>query len=208
MRAWWLERFNARRLEAFAREAGRVPAGSVVFLGSSTISGFPFARLFPNAPCVNRGIGGDTTPGLIGRLDKSLPVSRPSGFVVYSGANDLRVDGRDPQAIVASTGALLDALEARFSGVPVTLVETLPMSDPPPGDPARLAALNEGIRSLAAARGAALVRTNRPPLTGADGRLTRDHTRDGEHLNDRGYEVLARWLVEEGGPATARLRER
>ncbi len=208
VREWLMEHHNARRIEGFAREAGRIPEGSVVFLGSSTISGFPFARLFPAAPCVNRGVGGDTTSGLLRRLDPSLPVARPSGVVVYSGANDLRVERQDPAEIVATTGLLLDALGARWPGVPVTIVETLPMSDPPPGDPARLRALNDGARALAEARGAVFLRTNRPPLADAEGRLSKDFTRDGEHLDAAGYEVLARWLAEEGGPATAALRGR
>jgi lysophospholipase L1-like esterase len=206
LRMWLSAALHARQLAGFAAEAGRVPPGAVVFLGSSTISRFPFARLYPGAPCLNRGVGGDTTPGLLARLDRSLPVARPSGLVVYSGANDLRGHAEAPDAIVASTRSLLDALVARFPDVPVALIEIMPISAPPPDEPPRLRALNEGLRSLAANRGVAFVRTNRPPLMDETGRLPRSLSADGEHLNDAGYEILARWVAEDGGAATAALR--
>lgn len=208
LRQWVNEERHAQRIEGFAREAGSAPAGAVVFLGSSTIELFPLDKSYPGVACLNRGVGGDTTPGLLRRLDASLPVARPAGIVIYSGANDLRVYHDAPGDIVATTGRLLDALDARFPGVPVALVETLPLSDPPPGDPGRLSALNKGLSALAAARGASLVEVNRPPLADAEGRLVREMSVDGEHLNEAGYAVLSRWVAEGGGAATASLRGR
>ncbi len=204
-RTWLSDQRHARRIEGFAAEAGRVPEGAVVFLGSSTIEGFPFARLLSGAPCLNRGVGGDTTLGLLRRLDASLPVARPSGIVIYSGANDLRGFHLPPAEITRAMASVLDAIAARFSGVPVALVGTMPVCDPSPGDMEGLRASNEGLRALAAARGAAFVRTDRPPLADADGRLVRSMSVDGEHLVDAGYEVLARWILEDGGEATGRL---
>jgi lysophospholipase L1-like esterase len=206
LRTWLSDQRHAARIEGFAAEAGRVPEGAVVFLGSSTIEGFPFAKLFPGAPCSNRGVGGDTTLGLLRRLDASLPVARPSGIVIYSGANDLRAFHEAPADIVGAMASVLDAIAARFSGVPVALIGTMPVCDPPPGDAERLRALNEGLRALATARGAAFVGTVRPPLADANGRLERSMSVDGEHLVTAGYEVLARWLLEDGGKATERLR--
>lgn len=205
-RVWVNEQRHAMRIEGFAREKGDVPAGAVVFLGSSTIEGFPFDKVYPGALCVNRGVGGDTTQGLLRRLDGSLPTARPSGVVIYSGANDLRAFHQEPAEIVEVMGELLDAIAGRFSGLSVALVATMPVSEPPPGDRERLRALNEGLRVLAITKGAAFIPTERPPLMLPDGRLDPALSLDGEHLNADGYAVLARWIADEGGPATAMLR--
>jgi lysophospholipase L1-like esterase len=189
----------------FASEAADVPAGAVVFLGSSTISGFPLAARFPGAPALNRGISGETALGLLGRIDASLPVTRPAGAVLYTGVNDLRHHSIAPPEVVARVGRVLDAIEARFPGVPAAIVEGMPERDDSAETLGRLHALNDGLRSLAEQRRASLVRTNRPPLATAEGRLSPAMTADGVHLNDEGYKVLARWILEDGGAAARPL---
>ncbi|MFO0591399.1 MAG: GDSL-type esterase/lipase family protein [Polyangiaceae bacterium] len=206
LRVWVSEQRHAMRIEGFGRERGGVPAGAVVFLGSSTVEGFPFDRVYPNAICLNRGVGGDTTLGLLRRLDVSLPTARPSGVVIYSGANDLRAFHQEPAAIVRAMADVLDGIAARFSGLPVALVATMPVCEPAPGDAARLRALNEGLRALAIEKGASFIATERAPLMLADGRLDPALSLDGEHLNEGGYAVLARFIAEDGGAATAALR--
>lgn len=196
------------RAAAFEQDAASVPPGSVVFLGSSTISGFPLGREYPGAPAVNRGISGETALGLLRRLDRSLPVARPAGCVIYTGANDVRPHAIPPPEIVSRVRRVLDAIEARFPGVPVALVELMPHSDDGPEALARLHASNDGLRALAAERGATFVRTSRPPITAPDGLLSPAMTDDGVHLNAAGYTVLSRWILEEGGAAVAPLAGR
>ena len=71
---------------------------------------------------------------------------------------------------------------------------------------ARLAALDDALAALAAARNppAAFVPTLRPPLTSptgssSTGPLAEDVSSDSLHLNRKGYGVLARWIVADGG---------
>lgn len=196
------------RVADFARKAPEIPAGSVVFLGSSTISAFPLARLYPGAPAVNRGLGGETTAGLLARLDASLPVAPPAGLILYAGANDMRVRAGavGPAETAARVRRVLDVLSARFPAAPVALIELMPERDEPPEALVRLRALNESLRALAAERGAAFVRTSRPPLVTPEGRLSPTMTDDGVHLHAAGYTVLARWILEDAGPAAAPLR--
>ena len=63
----------------------------------------------------------------------------PGEEIVTTGPYDLSALLARIENAIRSVGAkrvILDALGARLPGVPVTIVETLPMSDPPPGDPA------------------------------------------------------------------------
>lgn len=102
------------RALGFRREAASIPAGSVVFLGSSSVATFPFAACYPGAPWVNRGIGGEDVPQLMGRLDASLPVARPAGIVIHAGQNDLRARALPIDSIVESIEHLADAVRARW----------------------------------------------------------------------------------------------
>jgi hypothetical protein len=55
----------------------------------------------------------------------------------------------------------------------------------------------------------AFVKTERAPLTTPEGQLSPLlAARDRKHLNLAGYGMLARWLLEDGGAATAALAPR
>lgn len=195
------------RVLSFAREAPDAPAGAVVFLGSSTFYHFPLEEAYPAATCLNRGLGFDSFAKLSARLDASLPVARPSGVVVYAGSNDVRAERLPPSRVLVDAAALLSGIDAHFPGVPIAVVEALPAVVQSPEETAGLAAVNEGLRDLASSRGAAFVRTNRPPLVAAPGQLSAAMALpDGIHLNRAGYAVLARWIAGDGGAATASLR--
>ena len=70
----------------------------------------------------------------------------------------------------------------------------------------RFVIFSKQLRELAKTRGAVFISTMRPPLAEPSGRLAKAMSDDGQHLNDAGYEVLARWIADEGGAATAPLR--
>jgi hypothetical protein len=130
-------RERAARLKAklaqWAPENAAAPAGTVVFLGSSTIERGNFAALFPAARCLNRGLGGETAPELARRLGASLPRTRAAAYVVYAGSADLRFGGATPREAAARVADVLAALRPRtatWSGgelrnIPCALIEVL-----------------------------------------------------------------------------------
>jgi lysophospholipase L1-like esterase len=207
VRSHWASTRDGRQLQAFEREAATLPPGTVVFLGSSGIAKFPLAHTFPGKPWVNRGIGGEDTPGMLARLDKSLPVARPAGVVINGGVNDFRAGRQEPPVVVARVAAVVDAVQARFPGVPIALMEPIPQTVEPPDLVVQLTLVSEALETYAQQHHLAYVCTNRPPLTDEDGRLRTDMAAgDGRHLNEKGYEVLSKWLLAEGGAAVDPLR--
>ena len=62
--------------------------GNIVFLGDSITQYAEWNELFSNEKIVNRGIGGDTTEGIINRLDQVVQIS-PSKVFIMIGINDL-----------------------------------------------------------------------------------------------------------------------
>jgi lysophospholipase L1-like esterase len=62
--------------------------GDIVFLGDSITDGGCWDELFPGLPIKNRGINGDTTTGVLNRIDDIL-CCNPSAIFLLIGTNDL-----------------------------------------------------------------------------------------------------------------------
>ncbi len=208
VRSEWTQRKLDAQLKAFRDESTKIPEGSVVFLGSSTVAKMPMAELYKGALVVNRGVGAENTLGLLARLEVSLPVARPAGVVVNAGANDFRADRLETKMVLERAAMLVDNVRARFPGVPITIVEPLAQSVEDPDLVLQLTYVCEGLQTYAQANGFPYVRLNRPPLVTEDGLLREDMTAgDGRHPNAEAYRIIGKWIAEDGGEATKPLRE-
>jgi lysophospholipase L1-like esterase len=203
----------ADRLDRFDRENVLVAPGTIVFLGSSTIERYPLEACFPGKPCANRGIG-SASVALLQRFADVLVPPAPTvslgGIVLYAGSIDLREPGRasDPDhadAVAASVRTLIEAVRMRQPDAPILVVGVLPARTTSGADVAVLARLNAHLREIARDMRAVFVDTARAPLTATDGSLAIDRSADELHLNVRGYAVLSKWIVSDGGELGRRL---
>ncbi len=198
------------RVNTFVTENELAPAGSIVFLGSSTIERMPLAELFPSRACLNRGLARAEVPLIVALLPRLLPRAPCAGFVVYAGSVDWREGHASIESVLERLARLLDALEATHARAPVALIGLLPDRDGGAAEELTLAALDRGCAELARRashpeRPVAYVTTLREPLSSPSGRLSEAHSADDLHLDRNGYRVLARWLVEDGGELAHRL---
>lgn len=83
--------------------------GDIVFLGDSITEGGMWDELFPDLPVRNRGIGGDTTDGVMARLQQ-LMVARPAKVFLMIGTNDLAFSNYGPEEIAAKVNGIVDAI--------------------------------------------------------------------------------------------------
>ncbi|MEI7651589.1 MAG: GDSL-type esterase/lipase family protein [Verrucomicrobiota bacterium] len=103
--------------------------GAVVFLGDSITQGWgaDFKKSFDDLKLANRGIGGDTTRGMLIRLQEDVLSLHPKAVVLLMGTNDIEVEvpaeaiGRNFQKIVA-------ALKAHNPKMPVIVCRIFPSS--------------------------------------------------------------------------------
>lgn len=198
---WEREVHAADRIEQFRAERDRLPAGSVVFLGSSTIERFPLAEIFPDKRCVNRGINGDTVDDLLGRLDDSLPAAPPAAFVINIGANDIRREGMVAADVRDRFVVLLDTLQTRYPAAEISVIGLVPAVDAPDAEVYEFELYNLAARRAAVSRKIPYIVAQREPLTTKDGRLNADYAADRYHLNAAGYRRLGEWILESGGAA-------
>jgi len=124
---WFKSLWQNRRAD-FAKKA---PAqeGAVVFLGDSITQGWGprLAAGFPKLKVANRGISGDTTRGMLIRLNEDVLSLKPVAVVLLMGTNDLE-EKATPETIAENAKLILSALKAHNSEMPIILCNVFPSS--------------------------------------------------------------------------------
>lgn len=185
--------YRLRKLYFMVEPYARSP---IVFLGDSMTDEGDWSKLFPDENVVNRGIGGDTTLGVLQRLDQVIDLNPPKIFLMI-GTNDLCYN-RSIADTLKNYDRILFLLRKNLPHTQVYVESVLPFNDTIfPSVYLRsnknIKLLNTGIKKLAA-------KYDYPYLditglfTGADGRLPASETVDGLHLNDKGYDIWRRAL--------------
>jgi len=102
---------------------------AVVFLGDSITQGWgaKFRGNFAGMKLANRGIGGDTTRGMLIRLQEDVLSLNPSAIVMLMGTNDLEV-GLEPELIGRNFQKIIAAIKAHSKTTPVILCRVFPSS--------------------------------------------------------------------------------
>lgn len=118
----------AQRHAEWARTAAQ-DKGAVVFLGDSITQGWhSLANAFPNIKVANRGIGGDTTRGVLYRLQADVLDLDPRAIVLLIGTNDIG-NGAKPGDVADNIEAILQDIKKYNSHLPVVVCEVMPRSD-------------------------------------------------------------------------------
>ena len=144
------------RAQFWAQRAAK--QGAVVFAGDSLTAGWrTLGGDFPGLKLANRGIGGDTSRGLLFRWREDVLDLAPRALVLLIGTNDLSAR-QAPHDTVANIAQMLDLVRAVRPDMPVVLC-TVPPRDSPtsPIDPQQLALLNASLKAMAAQREAVSV---------------------------------------------------
>jgi lysophospholipase L1-like esterase len=124
---WFRNLWKTRRTD-FATQV-KAKQGAVVFLGDSITQGWgPNLRnFFPGVNVANRGISGDTTRGMLIRLNEDVLALRPSAVVMLVGTNDLE-EKSEPETIAANVRLILTELKKHRADMPIVMCQVFPSS--------------------------------------------------------------------------------
>ena len=124
----WFRKSWVQKRSAWARQVAE-DQKALVFLGDSITQGWgdTLGGAFPGAKVANRGISGDTTRGVLLRLEEDVLSLHPSGVVLLIGTNDLE-ENADPEIIAANLKLILAALKKADSSMPIVLCQVFPSS--------------------------------------------------------------------------------
>ena len=124
---WFRNLWKDRR----TKWAGRVQQdrNAVVLLGDSITQGWgeDFTHWFPGMKIANRGISGDTSRGVLIRLQGDVLDLEPRAVVLLIGTNDLD-EKAEPETIAGNLKLILAEIARRDSKIPVVLCQVFPSS--------------------------------------------------------------------------------
>ncbi|WP_367849535.1 GDSL-type esterase/lipase family protein [Rhodoferax sp. WC2427] len=175
--------------KAFWQERAR-KQGSVVFAGDSLVGGWStLAKDLPGLTVANRGIGSETTRGLLFRFQEDVLDLHPKAIVLLTGSNDLSAL-QDVQLSRSNLTDILDKAEKQMPGVPVVLCTVPPRNHPQsPVDPRQVVELNKLIASVAQGRKNVVVLDLHALLVDPDGSPHAEYFgADKLHISPLGYQ--------------------
>jgi len=124
----WFRKLWAQRRAAWHQRLQQ-DQKAVVFLGDSITQGWgdDMGGNFPGVKVANRGISGDTTRGVLIRLQEDVLALHPSGVVLLIGTNDLEEEA-DPETIAENLKLILGEFKRHDPKMPVVLCQVFPSS--------------------------------------------------------------------------------
>lgn len=166
---------------------------AVVFLGDSITQGWGdnMGNSFPGLKVANRGISGDTTRGVLIRLQEDVLSLKPRAIVLLIGTNDLE-EQAEPETIAANLKLLLAEFQKHNPKMPVILTQVFPSSETKKRPADKIKKINELY--IAAIKGNPQVTLVEvwPTFANAEGNAKKEEFPDLLHPNKDGY---AKWAA-------------
>lgn len=174
----------------------------LIFLGDSITEWFPIDRLLKlNKIWVNRGIAASNSQHLLDHLAIHIFGNSVTDVVLLIGTNDLGY-GRSSEAITATVRELLLAIKEDQPLVTIHLLEVLPVNESQNfhhtvdvRTNVAIRALNQAYASLAEELSWVELVPTYAAFLDQDGQLAQNLTKDGLHLSEQGYHLLADLLA-------------
>ena len=190
-------------LKRYADENSRLgqPAANaprVVFLGDSITDGWRLTEYFSGRDFVNRGISGQITGEMLGRMMADVIDLKPAAVIVLAGTNDI---ARGVPVSTIKNNLTMIADLADFHHIRPVFASILPVSDYHKNvsarfemtrrrPPATIQTLNRWLQQFCSQRGY-IYADYFSSMVDSAGYLQADLADDGLHPNGKGYRVMA-----------------
>ena len=164
------------------------PNADLVMFGDSITEWAPWADIFRDVSIVNRGLAGDTTTGMLRRIDTTLNV-KPKLVCFMAGINDL-AQGYDVEHIYQN---YIDMLEVwQENDIRILVQSTLYVGSKLQGLNSSVELLNSKISEYCSQQGIAFLDVN--SVLSPNKLLSNEYSCDDLHLNAKAYQAWAEVL--------------
>ena len=195
------QKYYDNKVLSYAIQNTNLAKGQVVFLGDSITDLYILDDHYADLPfaCYNRGIGGDTTAGVLKRLEVSVFDLAPRAVVLLIGTND--VNGNiPPEEILSRYRQIVTAITTQLPDTKLYCISILPQNKQLEEysqiqidhTTQIIQALNPQIRQIAQEAGAVYVDLF-VLLADENNHLLPAYSDDGLHLNETG---LRQWTAQ------------
>lgn len=161
----------------------------IVFLGDSITQNCNWNELFSNDNILNRGISGDTTAGILKRID-DIVYLKPTKLFLMAGINDFSL-GRTAQQVTRNDVHIIDTIRHELPATKIYVQSTLPINNSLnkyATTPAQIEALNANLQKICREKRIVFINLY-PFFTNSTQHLKIKYTFDGTHLNGKGYQL-------------------
>lgn len=206
-----LQELYINRVAEFADYNTVINPGGIVFVGDSITEGMRLSELLPDYYCINRGICGDTTDGVLNRLDESIYALHPSKVFLMIGTNDFYTGDEPKEKCVSNIKKIILGIQNELPDTQVYLESIYPINK---GDIEKIdtKTLGERTNALIDENNAVLKKSaDELNITYIDvnshlkndiGDLKLEYTAEGLHLTAMGYkkviEILHPYIEQTG----------
>ena len=197
-----MQEYYDNKCQSFATQNANSARGQIVFVGDSITDLYILDDHYSDLPlaCYNRGIGGDTTAGVLKRLDVSVLDLEPSIVVLMIGTNDIN-GGLSEKGILERYSRIIEKIRSALPDARLYCMSITPenaeiekytaikLAD----TTAKILRINPELRRIAEEKGATYLDLF-SLLADENGHLIREYSDDGLHLNYNGLSVWTELL--------------
>ncbi len=169
--------------------------GAIVFLGDSITQGWgdDMGGSFPGMKVANRGISGDTTRGVLIRLEEDVLSLNPRAVVLLIGTNDLE-EGAKPEVVAANVDLILNRLKEHNASMPVIVCKVFPSSESKKRSATDIKKINQLYQGITSHDANIMLLETWMPFANNEGDATLEEFPDLLHPNKIGYTKWAATL--------------
>jgi lysophospholipase L1-like esterase len=180
----WTKTHYPERIAVF--KADPLNFHEIVFIGNSiTEQGEDWAAKIDNPKGRNRGIAGDTSDGILARLNE-ITFYKPEKVFLLIGINDLFHNPNDGQKIHDNIVNIIDEIQLKSPDTEIFVHTVLPTTTD--SLITKINNLNALLENSASSKSYTFINIHQR-FTDINGKMNMQYSTDGVHLNDQGYEI-------------------
>ena len=170
----------------------------IIFLGNSLTAYTNWNELLSNNNIRNRGISGDTSFGILERLDE-ITEGKPAKIFLLIGINDISRNVPS-YVILKNIKKIINQIQKESPETKIHLQTLLPVNNTFTRYPnhynkdEEIALVNRGLKELSIENNITLIDLH-PHFLDDENRLDRKYTEEGLHLNTEGYNLWGKILL-------------
>lgn len=186
------------KVKAFKVLNESVLPGGIVFVGDSITQDYPVSEWFQGHLVYNRGIGGDTTEGLLKRMDVSIFDLKPKTVIFLMGTNDFVLLNKTAEQVAETIESIIKLIKSNHPDIHIIIQSIYPVNP-------LIDSFTVGKRSNRIIQETnALLKMIKditfldvyPLLSDASGHLKTEYSHDGLHVNMHGYKIITQAIKE------------
>ncbi len=173
----------------------------IIFLGNSITDIGEWTEIWQNRKVKNRGISGDNTFGVLARLDEVVS-SKPKKIFIMIGINDIARNIPD-SVILANYHKMIERIQTASPKTKIIVQSILPTNNEftafknHQNKTVHIAAVNQLLQKMCSEKGLTFLNLHDAFLD-ENGKLNKQYTNDGLHINGYGYMLWKKIIQEKG----------